>query len=198
MQGAQQACADEIELTLGSGVWSGQVRMEGALAGPGPFEGGKGARPVAARSGETWRGSAWRGGVRIAELASAVMIAHARDAPPRDPVVRALLDRIAEQELLPTRRLVLGVTFAGRSKQGDETLRSTVAQVFERVEQHVAFGARIAAPRLSGGHCAARARLSLGERASSHASMVLEEVVRPAVRALFAGNALCQSRAGVA
>jgi hypothetical protein len=119
----------------------------------------------------------------IAELVSAMVIAHARDAA-RDSVVRALLDGIAEQEL--GHALLAWRYLRWALEQGDETLRRKVALVFERLEQHVAFGALTLLPGAAE-QMREHGYLSVSERRRI-ASVVLDEVVRPAARALLAGT----------
>jgi hypothetical protein len=167
---AQKACAEEIEhARIGFGLASAYA---GRVVGPGPLD-IQGALDGATDPVEIACSVAREG--CIAETVSASLIAIARDAA-RDPVVKALLGRIAEQEyehaLLAWRYLRWAL------EQGDRVLHDEVARVFEHTEDHVALGAHttIAAPA---DVMRAHGYLSLDERRRL-ATRLLAEVIRPA------------------
>jgi hypothetical protein len=167
---AQKACAEEIEhARIGFGLasaYAGRVIGPGRLDIRGALDGTTDPLEVAC--------SVAREGC-IAETVSASLIAIARDAA-RDPVVKTLLGRIAEQEyehaLLAWRYLRWAL------EQGDRAFCDEVAHVFEHMEDHVALGARtsIAAPT---DVMRAHGYLSLDERRRL-ATRLLAEVIRPA------------------
>jgi hypothetical protein len=167
---ALKACAEEIEhARIGFGLASA---YGGRVVGPGPLD-IQGALDGATDPVEIACTVAREG--CIAETVSASLIVIARDAA-RDPVVKALLGRIAEQEyehaLLAWRYLRWAL------EHGDRALHDHVAHVFERMEDHVALGARtsIAAPSDA---MRAHGYLSLDERRRL-ATRLLAEVIRPA------------------
>jgi len=174
VQGAQQACADEIEhARIAFGLASayadrpmgpGRLDVQGALD--------ENLDAVGVACGVAREGC-------IAELVSASIIAAARDRA-RDPVVKRVLDQIAEQEL--THALLAWRYLAWACGTRDARLRAQVALVFEHMHEHVGFGAQTALPA-DADQMGAHGYLGIDERRRI-ATTVLENVIRPAARAL--------------
>ena len=115
----------------------------------------------------------------VAELVSAAILGAARDDA-GDPVVRAALAKMAEDELLHATLAWRYVRWA--FAHGSDRLRRAVLQVFAEMERHVAFGARTARPI-----CEERLRAHgyvPWEERQRIAHNVLTNVVRPAAEAL--------------
>jgi hypothetical protein len=112
------------------------------------------------------------------------LIAAARDQA-RDPVLREILDRIAEQEL--AHALLAWRYLRWALARGGKRLKRDVARVFARMEPHVGFGARTSlfgCPE----HMRAHGYVPLDERRRI-AATVLNDVIRPAALALLAADA---------
>ncbi|HMI84241.1 MAG TPA: hypothetical protein VK550_09115 [Polyangiaceae bacterium] len=176
VQGAQQACADEIEhARIAFGL---ATAYAGHSVGPGPLA-------VAGALDETLDAADIACSVAaegcIAELVSASLIAAARDAA-RDTVVKATLARTAEQEL--AHALLAWRYLAWAFRAGDTRLRDRVARVFDRAHQHIGFGAQTSLPA-DLDRMRAHGYLAVDERRRI-ANAVLADVIRPAAHALFA------------
>jgi hypothetical protein len=179
VQAAQQACADEVEhARIAFGL---ATAYAGHPVGPGRLD-------IRGSLDESLDLAAVACSVAsegcIAETVSATLIAAARDQA-RDPVLREVLGRIAEQEiahaLLAWRYLRWAL--AGGSKR----VRRDVARVFARMEQHVGFGACTSFAGCQE-HMRAHGYVQLEERRRL-AAIVLNDVIRPAALALLAADA---------
>jgi hypothetical protein len=116
----------------------------------------------------------------IAELVSARLIAVACDRA-RDPVVRGILARVAEEEF--THALLAWRYVHWALLHGGARLRESVARIFHEMERHVGFGARTSL-RANAQAMRSHGYLPIDERRAI-AATVLEEIVRPAANALF-------------
>jgi len=176
---AQQACADEIEhARIGFGL---ATAYAGRPVGPGRLD-------IRGSLDESLDAAAIACSVAsegcIAETVSASLIAAARDQA-RDPVLKEVLDRMAEQEL--DHALLAWRYLRWALARGSKRVRRDVARVFARMEQHVGFGASTS---LTGCPEQMRAHgyVQLEERRRI-AAIVLNEVIRPAALALLAADA---------
>ena len=179
VQAAQQACADEIaHARIAFGL---ATAYAGTPVGPGRLD-------VRGSLDESLDAAAIACSVAsegcIAETVSASLIAAARDQA-RDPVVKEILDHIAEQEL--AHALLAWRYLRWALARGSKRVRRDVARVFARMEQHVGFGASTS---LAGCPEQMRAHgyVQLEERRRV-AAIVLNDVVRPAALALLAADA---------
>jgi hypothetical protein len=174
LQGAQQACADEIEhARIAFGLASAYADRP---MGPGRLDVGgaldENLDAVGVACGVAREGC-------IAELVSASIIARARDRA-RDPVVKRVLDQVAEQEL--AHALLAWRYLAWACGTGDARLRAQVARVFDHMHEHVGLGALTALPA-DADRMRAHGYLGADERRRI-AMTILENVIRPAARAL--------------
>jgi hypothetical protein len=176
VESAQQACADEIEhcrIAFGlASAYAGRPVGPGSLATRGALDDSLDPAAIAC--------SVVREGC-IAETVSAALVAVARDNA-RDPVVRAALDRMAEQEcehaLLAWRYLRWALS------RGDEQLARDVARIFARMEHYVGLGADTSRPAYAK-DMRAHGYLPREERRRI-ARSVLIDVIRPAAQTLLA------------
>jgi hypothetical protein len=179
VHGAQQACTDEIEhARIGFGLataYAGRPVGPGRLDIRGSLDESLDAVAIAC--------SVAREGC-IAETVSASLIAAARDQA-RDPVVKHVLGRIADEEL--THALLSWRYLRWALATGSRRVRRDVARVFARMEQHVGFGActsLVGCPEQMRAH----GYVQLEERRRI-AAIILNDVVRPAALALLAADA---------
>ena len=177
VEGAQRACADEVEharIAFGlASAYAGRPIGPGRLDIAGALDENLDAVDIACCvAGEGC----------IAELVSASIIAAAGDAA-RDPVVKTVLARVAEQEL--GHGLLAWRYLAWAFATGDDRLRARVAQVFDRMHEHVGFGAQTSLPA-DADQMRAHGYVNAEQRRRI-ATAVIENVIRPAARALFAG-----------
>jgi hypothetical protein len=172
---AQQACADEIEhARIGFGLASAYA---GRSIGPGRLNIER-ALDDSLDPGAVACSVAREG--CIAEMVSAAMMVAARDDA-RDPVIHAVLARMAEEEL--AHALLAWRYLRWVLEHGNERLRCEVAQVFAEIERHVALGASTslaACPEVMRAH----GYLPEDERRRI-ARIVIDEVIRPVARALL-------------
>ena len=188
VEGAQRACADETEHAriafglasayAGHGIGPGRLDIAGSLD--------KNLDAIDVACSVASEGC-------IAELVSASIIAAASDVA-RDPVIKTVLARVAEQEL--AHGLLAWRYLAWAFATGDDRLRARVARIFDRTHEHVGFGAQTSLPADAD---QMRAHGYFGaEQRRRIATSVIENVIRPAARALFAGAesaraAVCRS-----
>ena len=97
-------------------------------------------------------------------------------------VQRSVLTRVAEQEL--AHALLAWCYLAWACTTGNARLRARLARAFDRMDEHVGFGARTSLAA-DADTMRAHGYLAMDERRRV-AAAVLTDVVRPAARALFA------------
>jgi hypothetical protein len=116
----------------------------------------------------------------VAETVSALLVAAARDRA-RDPAVRAVLARIAREEVEHV--ALAWEALAWILERGDSTVRSEVRAVFARAHQHYGVGAVTSLPAAPQ-RLAEYGVLDAAERREL-AMDVIERVVRPAATSLL-------------
>jgi hypothetical protein len=175
VRGAQQAALDEVahaELALGLAAAYGATELRpGRLDVRGALEGLLDPISVAA--------SVAREGA-IAETVSALVLAAARDAA-QDPAVRAVLTRVAREELQHAALAWKYLRWA--LEQHGDTVREALAPIFASAAAHVGFGS---VTPLCGDERAMRAHgyLPIRERRAV-AEQALVQVIAPTAAALL-------------
>lgn len=184
VRGAQQAALDEVahtELALGlAAAYGGSELRPGRLDVRGALDGDLDVLQVAesvAREGA------------IAETVSALLVAAARDAA-EDPCVRAILARVASEEL--EHALLAWKYLRWAVEQGGEPMHAALEPIFASAHTQVGFGS---VTRLSGDERAMRAHgyLPITERRAV-AEQALVQLVAPAAQALLSRAAPPQPR----
>jgi len=175
VRGAQQAALDEVahaELALGlAAAYGGTELCPGRLDVRGALDGE--LDPIGVARSVAREGA-------IAETVSALIVAAARDAA-EEPAVRAILTRVAEEEL--EHALLAWKYLRWAVEQGGDAMRAALEPIFASAAAHVGFGSMT---QLRGDELAMRAHgyLPTAER-KAVAEQALSQVVATAAQALL-------------